>query len=87
MAIEIDMVEVTDKLRFATGSPFARRRSCKSGGSAEDGFSNYLQIRDFGREGTQSLVNQVVANQPEFAAAFRCAIGTPMNPTKRCAVW
>ncbi|KAJ1350444.1 hypothetical protein KIN20_006235 [Parelaphostrongylus tenuis] len=32
-------------------------------------------------------VNQVLANQPEFAAAFNCSAGTPMNPTKRCAVW
>ncbi|KAE9411763.1 hypothetical protein Angca_007938, partial [Angiostrongylus cantonensis] len=32
-------------------------------------------------------VNRVLANQPEFAAAFNCAVGTPMNPTKRCAVW
>ncbi|PIO72527.1 peptidase family M13, partial [Teladorsagia circumcincta] len=32
-------------------------------------------------------VNQVLANQPEFAAAFKCAVGTPMNPTERCAVW
>ncbi|XGW10612.1 hypothetical protein V3C99_012257 [Haemonchus contortus] len=35
----------------------------------------------------QYRVNQVLANQPEFAEAFKCAIGTPMNPTKRCAVW
>ncbi|KAK6032687.1 peptidase family M13 [Ostertagia ostertagi] len=32
-------------------------------------------------------VNQVLANQPEFAAAFKCAVGTPMNPKERCAVW
>ncbi|KAL6734622.1 hypothetical protein Aduo_005144 [Ancylostoma duodenale] len=32
-------------------------------------------------------VNQVLANQPEFAAAFQCDVGTPMNPTERCAVW
>ncbi|KAK5979703.1 Neprilysin-1 [Trichostrongylus colubriformis] len=32
-------------------------------------------------------VNQVLANQPEFAEAFKCAAGTPMNPTERCAVW
>ncbi|VDM54266.1 unnamed protein product [Angiostrongylus costaricensis] len=35
----------------------------------------------------QYRVNQVLANQPEFAAAFNCGVGTPMNPTKRCAVW
>ncbi|KAL6734494.1 hypothetical protein Aduo_005029 [Ancylostoma duodenale] len=32
-------------------------------------------------------VNQVLANQPEFAAAFQCKVGTPMNPTERCALW
>ncbi|KAK6032686.1 peptidase family M13, partial [Ostertagia ostertagi] len=32
-------------------------------------------------------INQVLANQPEFATAFNCAVGTPMNPTHRCAVW
>ncbi|CAJ0607825.1 unnamed protein product [Cylicocyclus nassatus] len=34
-------------------------------------------------------VNQVLANQPEFASAFKCKKGTPMNPkkSKRCAVW
>ncbi|CAJ0606430.1 unnamed protein product [Cylicocyclus nassatus] len=32
-------------------------------------------------------VNQVLANQPEFAAAFKCKEGSAMNPTERCAVW
>ncbi|PIO72525.1 peptidase family M13 [Teladorsagia circumcincta] len=32
-------------------------------------------------------VNQVLANRPEFAEVFKCAVGTPMNPTERCAVW
>ncbi|KAE9421904.1 hypothetical protein Angca_010216, partial [Angiostrongylus cantonensis] len=32
-------------------------------------------------------VNRVLANRPEFAAAFNCAVGTPMNPTDRCAIW
>jgi putative endopeptidase len=26
-------------------------------------------------------------NLPEFAQAFSCAAGTPMNPAKRCSVW
>ncbi|VDM52439.1 unnamed protein product [Angiostrongylus costaricensis] len=34
-----------------------------------------------------SMVNQVLANQPEFAAVFNCPVDTPMNPTNRCAVW
>ncbi|VDO25250.1 unnamed protein product [Haemonchus placei] len=32
-------------------------------------------------------VNLVLANQPEFAEAFNCAVGTPMNPRERCSVW
>ncbi|CAJ0589155.1 unnamed protein product [Cylicocyclus nassatus] len=32
-------------------------------------------------------VNQVLANQPEFAAAFKCDVGSAMNPAKRCVVW
>jgi putative endopeptidase len=32
-------------------------------------------------------VNGSVANLPEFAAAFACAPGTPMNPANKCAVW
>ncbi|KIH67367.1 hypothetical protein ANCDUO_02304 [Ancylostoma duodenale] len=32
-------------------------------------------------------VNQALANQPEFAAAFHCDVGTPMNPIERCTVW
>ncbi|CAJ0602387.1 unnamed protein product [Cylicocyclus nassatus] len=32
-------------------------------------------------------VNQMLANQSEFAAAFECEEGSAMNPTERCAVW
>jgi hypothetical protein len=34
-------------------------------------------------------VNGVVVDQPGFAAAFKCAEGTKMNPgdAKRCTVW
>ncbi|CAJ0606404.1 unnamed protein product [Cylicocyclus nassatus] len=32
-------------------------------------------------------VNQVLANQREFAAAFNCDVGSAMNPTERCALW
>jgi predicted metalloendopeptidase len=32
-------------------------------------------------------VNGVVANLPEFAAAFSCKAGQPMAPERRCEVW
>ncbi|KAG0233984.1 hypothetical protein BGW42_006965 [Actinomortierella wolfii] len=32
-------------------------------------------------------VNGPLQNMPEFANAFKCASGSPMNPTNRCAVW
>ncbi len=32
-------------------------------------------------------VNGPVSNTAEFAAAFQCKAGTPMNPEKTCAVW
>ena len=35
----------------------------------------------------QWRVNGPVSNTPEFAAAFRCAAGSPMSPANRCTVW
>jgi putative endopeptidase len=32
-------------------------------------------------------VNGVVANMPEFRAAFQCRIGAPMAPKRSCQVW
>jgi putative endopeptidase len=32
-------------------------------------------------------VNGLVANMPEFAKAFSCKPGAPLNPEKRCRVW
>uniref|UniRef100_A0A0M3J3J7 Peptidase_M13 domain-containing protein n=1 Tax=Anisakis simplex TaxID=6269 RepID=A0A0M3J3J7_ANISI len=35
----------------------------------------------------QFRVDGVVVNQPEFAEAFHCKLGSPMNPVKKCVVW
>ncbi len=32
-------------------------------------------------------VNGSLSNLPEFAEAFECKAGTPMNPSNKCAVW
>ncbi|MCB9567346.1 MAG: M13 family metallopeptidase [Myxococcales bacterium] len=36
---------------------------------------------------SQFRVNVPASMTPEFAAAFQCAEGTPMNPAERCEVW
>jgi predicted metalloendopeptidase len=28
-----------------------------------------------------------LSNMPEFSKAFKCSIGSPMNPKKRCEIW
>ena len=28
-----------------------------------------------------------ISNSPEFAEAFQCAPGTPMNPIDKCVIW
>jgi predicted metalloendopeptidase len=32
-------------------------------------------------------VNGVIVDQPGFAKAYHCAVGTPMNPGKSCSAW
>lgn len=28
-----------------------------------------------------------LSNSPEFAAAYQCPVGSPMNPRRKCSVW
>ena len=35
----------------------------------------------------QWRVNGPVSNNPDFASAFQCAVGSPMAPSDRCTVW
>ena len=46
------------------------------------------QSPDYGHYPTPWRVNTVLSNQPQFAEAFGCPIGSRLNqPTNRCAVW
>ncbi|GLH13888.1 Neprilysin-3 [Gryllus bimaculatus] len=32
-------------------------------------------------------INGMMMNSPAFAEAFKCPVGSPMNPEKKCAIW
>ncbi len=36
---------------------------------------------------SRARVNGPLRNRPEFAAAFKCPSGSPMNPTRKCSIW
>ncbi|KAK3840063.1 MAG: hypothetical protein JOS17DRAFT_798110 [Linnemannia elongata] len=36
---------------------------------------------------TKWRINGVAQNSPDFAKAFKCKVGAPMNPAKKCEVW
>ncbi|KAK3840040.1 MAG: hypothetical protein JOS17DRAFT_798090 [Linnemannia elongata] len=33
------------------------------------------------------LINGVAQNSPDFAKAFKCKAGAPLNPANKCKVW
>ncbi|KAG0284111.1 hypothetical protein BGZ96_011524 [Linnemannia gamsii] len=44
-------------------------------------------IRSDSHSPAQWRINGVAQNSPEFAQAFKCPVGAPMNPVKKCQVW
>ncbi len=46
-----------------------------------------LRITTDSHSPPQFRVRGTLANVPQFARAFACAEGTPMNPAERCEVW
>ncbi|KAG0277094.1 hypothetical protein BGZ95_006521 [Linnemannia exigua] len=45
------------------------------------------QIRIKNHSPTKWRINGAVLNSPDFARAFQCKLGSPMNPIKKCEVW
>ena len=46
-----------------------------------------LQIEYDPHSPSQYRVNVPLSNSPDFAKAFNCPVGSPMNPGKKCLLW
>ncbi|XP_074642125.1 endothelin-converting enzyme 2-like [Tubulanus polymorphus] len=68
-----------DKLFFLT---LAKNYCVK--GSKEDRLRDY-EINDHTPK--ELRVNGIVINSREFAKAYNCPVGSPMNPAKKCKIW
>jgi len=49
--------------------------------------SQRLSVRTDQHAPSRVRVNAGLSNMPEFAEAFSCPVGSPMNPAHKCSVW
>lgn len=51
--------------------------------------NHYLRdlIKNNDHPPTEIRINGALMNLPQFAEAFQCKKGDPMNPVKKCSVW
>jgi predicted metalloendopeptidase len=53
-----------------------------------DAYLRYIQSRSWNRYPPNRFrVIGSLANSPDFAVAFGCPVGSPMNPRRECRVW